>query len=51
MPEATPTARHVMDPKPSVLRETDLIADGARMIMDHRYRNLPVVDEEDRYPC
>ena len=49
MPEETPTARHVMDPNPSVLRETDRIADGARIIMKNRYRNLPVVDGEGRY--
>ena len=49
MPEEIPTARHVMDPNPSVLRETDRIADGARIIMENRYRNLPVVDDEGRY--
>lgn len=49
MPEPIPTASQVMDPNPSVLRETDRIADGARIIMDHRYRNLPVVDAEGRY--
>jgi len=49
MPEETPTARSVMDPHPSVLRETDRIVDGARIIMGHRYRNVPVVDAEGRY--
>lgn len=49
MPEEIPAARHVMDPHPSVLRETDSIANGARIIMENRYRNLPVVDGEGRY--
>jgi CBS-domain-containing membrane protein len=38
-----------MDPNPSTLRPTDVIGTAARCIMDHRYRNLPVVDEEGRY--
>jgi CBS-domain-containing membrane protein len=38
-----------MDPSPSTLRPTDVIGTAARCIMDHRYRNLPVVDEEGHY--
>ena len=38
-----------MDSHPTVLRETDTIGKGVQLIMEHRYRNVPVVDEEGRY--
>jgi CBS-domain-containing membrane protein len=43
------TAASVMDPNPTVLKPTDIIRTAARYIMEHRYRNLPVVDQEGRY--
>ena len=42
-------AESVMDPNPTVLKPTDIISTAARYIMEHRYRSLPVVDEEGRY--
>jgi len=42
-------AESVMDPNPTVLKSTDIISTAAKYIMEHRYRNLPVVDEEGRY--
>jgi len=38
-----------MDPHPTVLKPTDVIRTAARYIMEHRYRNLPVVDEQGKY--
>jgi len=38
-----------MDPHPTVLKPTDIVSTAAKYIMDHRYRNLPVVDEDGRY--
>jgi len=43
------TAASVMDPHPVVLKPTDIIRTAAGFIMEHRYRNLPVVDDEGRY--
>jgi CBS-domain-containing membrane protein len=43
------TANVIMDPKPTVLRPTDTVRTATQYIMHHRYRNLPVVDEEGRY--
>ncbi len=43
------TANTIMDPKPTVLRSTDTVRTATQYIMHHRYRNLPVVDENDRY--
>ena len=43
------TATSVMDAHPTVVRPTDTIGTAAAEIMQHRYRNLPVVDEEGRY--
>jgi CBS-domain-containing membrane protein len=43
------TAASVMDPKPTVLKPTDIIRTAVSYIMEHRYRNVPVVDEEGRY--
>jgi CBS-domain-containing membrane protein len=42
-------ASAVMDTHPTVLRPTDIISTAVKYIMRHRYRNLPVVDEEGRY--
>ncbi len=39
------TASQVMDPHPSVLHKDELIHKGLELIMDHRYRNIPVVDD------
>jgi len=43
------TAKLFMDPAPSVLRDTDTIGAAAEQIMAHRYRSLPVVDDQGRY--
>jgi CBS-domain-containing membrane protein len=39
----------IMDPNPTVLKPTDRISTAAGYIMEHRCRNLPVVDEEGCY--
>jgi CBS-domain-containing membrane protein len=38
-----------MDPNPTVLKATDSISTAARHIMEHRYRSVPVVDEDGCY--
>ena len=38
-----------MDPNPTVLKPDDIIKTAIRYIMENRYRNLPVVDDEGRY--
>lgn len=43
------TAASVMDPNPTVLKPTDVISTAAKYIMEHRFRNLPVVDENGCY--
>jgi CBS domain-containing protein len=43
------TAASVMDPKPTYVKPDDLIGVAAQYIMDNRYRNLPVIDEDGRY--
>ena len=43
------TARLVMNPTPVVLRRTARLGDAARLILEHHFRNLPVVDEAGRY--
>jgi len=43
------TARLVMDPNPTVLRDTDLIKTAADAIMSGRYRRLPVVNANGRF--
>jgi len=43
------TAAAVMDPSPTTVRPDDLIGTAVSHIMKHRYRNLPVIDEEGRY--
>jgi len=45
----TATAASVMDPNPTSVKPDDLIGTAARYIMQHRYRNLPVIDEEGRF--
>lgn len=42
-------ATTIMDPNPTVLKPTDIIKTAIGYIMDNRYRNLPVVDDEGRY--
>ena len=44
--ESHPTASTIMDPNPKVLHPTDKISTGVHHIMKHRYRRLPVVDDE-----
>jgi CBS domain-containing protein len=43
------TASMVMDPHPSVLHKDEKISKGVELVMEHRYRNIPVVDDEGRY--
>lgn len=43
------TARLVMDPNPPILRPTDRIKTAAEVIMQGRYRRLPVVEADGRY--
>jgi CBS-domain-containing membrane protein len=43
------TAAMIMLPNPTVLKPTDLISTAARCIMEHRYRSVPVVDEDGCY--
>ena len=43
------TASTIMDPNPTVLQRTDTICTAMRYIMEKRYRNLPVVDENRRF--
>jgi CBS-domain-containing membrane protein len=38
-----------MDPNPTVLAATDTIAKGIGYIMDNRFRNVPIVDDQGRY--
>jgi CBS domain-containing protein len=38
-----------MDPNPTVLAATDTVATGIGYIMDNRFRNVPIVDEQGRY--
>ena len=43
------TASLVMDPHPSVLHPGDTVGQAVKLVMEHRYRNLPVVDENGLY--
>lgn len=43
------TARDVMDPNPTVLAATDTVTKGIGYIMDNRFRNVPIVDDQGRY--
>jgi CBS domain-containing protein len=47
--DAAVTADRLMDTAPDVLRDTDTIGTAAERLMGHRYRSLPVVDEEGRF--
>jgi CBS-domain-containing membrane protein len=38
-----------MDPNPTVLHPSDRVRTAVGYIMEHRYRSLPVVDEEGRF--
>ncbi len=42
-------ASQAMDPNPTTLNPTDTIECAANYVMQHRYRNLPVVDENFCY--
>ncbi len=42
-------ASDVMDPNPTTLKPTDTIECAAKYIMDRRYRNVPVVDDNYCY--
>ena len=42
-------ARLFMQSNPVTLDPEDTIGDAAQMLMEHRYRTLPVVDEDGRY--
>jgi CBS domain-containing protein len=44
-----PTASSLMDPNPSVLHPSDRIGTAIGTIMEHRYRRLPVIDDEGRF--
>lgn len=43
------TASQVMDPNPVVLHTEETIRQGISLVMNHRYRNIPVVDSEGHY--
>lgn len=38
-----------MDPHPTVLHPSDKVGKGVKCIMEHRYRRLPVVDDEGHF--
>jgi CBS-domain-containing membrane protein len=38
-----------MDPSPTVLAATDTVTKGIGYIMDNRFRNVPIVDDQGRY--
>ena len=42
-------ASEAMDPNPTTLKADDTIECAAKYIMKHRYRNLPVVDDNSCY--
>ena len=43
------SATSIMDPNPIVLKPTDMIKTAIGYIMEHRFRNLPVVDNDGHY--
>lgn len=43
------TARALMNDRPIVLHRTDRLRDAAKLILEHHFRNVPVVDEAGRY--
>ncbi len=45
----TATAADVMNPELTVVQATDTVGHAMRIISDHRYRNLPIVDAGDHY--
>lgn len=45
----TANASHAMDPNPTTLKPTDTIGYAAEIVMNSRYRNLPVVDKNFCY--
>ncbi|MDJ0873483.1 MAG: CBS domain-containing protein [Gammaproteobacteria bacterium] len=47
--DAAVTAEQLMNRHPVVLRDTDTIGTAAEQIMSHRFRSLPVVDQEGRF--
>lgn len=42
-------AAEAMEPNPTTLKQDDTIERAAKYIMRHRYRNLPVVDDDSCY--
>ncbi|MES9913530.1 MAG: CBS domain-containing protein [Candidatus Sedimenticola sp. 20ELBAFRAG] len=42
-------ASAVMDPHPTTVKPTDKIKKAVKFIMENRYRNLPVIDENGCY--
>ncbi len=42
-------ARIFMETKPVTLHPSDTIRDAAQSLMEHRYRTLPVVDDDGRF--
>jgi len=42
-------ATSIMDSNPTVVKSTDMIKTAIGYIMDNRYRNLPVVDDDGHY--
>jgi CBS-domain-containing membrane protein len=38
-----------MDPNPCVLHKDETIFKGIELVMRHRYRNIPIIDDERRY--
>ncbi len=42
-------ARIFMDPNPVTLKLSNTIRDAAQMLMEHRYRTIPVVDDDGRF--
>ena len=43
------TAKSVMDPHPSIIHPDETVAKAIEIIMQHRYRSLPVVDDDGCY--
>ncbi|RDH86636.1 MAG: hypothetical protein DIZ78_06950 [endosymbiont of Escarpia spicata] len=43
------TAISLMDPSPTVLKPTDTISTAVQEIMQHRYRQVPVVAEDGAF--
>lgn len=43
------TAASIMDTAPAVLSSTDTIREAANCIMEHRYRSVPVLDQNGCY--